>query len=94
MMANSKIEQSTCLSVSYAIGLKNRPGVEDRTLKRHAFLRVKSAAHVPREQQEMEIQANIFAFGVVLLEIISGRPPYCKERGCMINWVRCIFENI
>ncbi|KAG6520261.1 hypothetical protein ZIOFF_017299 [Zingiber officinale] len=46
MMANSKIEQSTCLSVSYAIGLKNRPGVEDGTLKRHAFLRVKSAAHV------------------------------------------------
>ena len=50
--------------------------------------------NVPREQQEMEIQANIFAFGVVLLEIISGRPPYCKERGCLINWVRCIFENI
>ncbi|KAG6529138.1 hypothetical protein ZIOFF_011333 [Zingiber officinale] len=49
--------------------------------------------NVPREQQEMEIQANIFAFGVVLLEIISGRPPYCKERGCLINWATKYLQN-
>ncbi|URD77021.1 Leucine rich repeat N-terminal domain [Musa troglodytarum] len=39
-----------------------------------------------QEQQDMIIQENIFAFGVLLLEIISGRPPYCKERGCLVNW--------
>ncbi|XP_074590404.1 LOW QUALITY PROTEIN: putative LRR receptor-like serine/threonine-protein kinase At1g63430 [Curcuma longa] len=49
--------------------------------------------NVPREQQEMGIQANIFAFGVVLLEIISGRPPYCKERGCLINWATKYLHN-
>ncbi|KAG6469005.1 hypothetical protein ZIOFF_073702 [Zingiber officinale] len=45
------------------------------------------------EQLEMEIQGNIFAFGVLLLEIISGRPPYCKERGCLINWAPAYLQN-
>ncbi|CAL9172081.1 unnamed protein product [Musa hybrid cultivar] len=39
-----------------------------------------------QEQQDMEIRQNVFGFGVLLLEIISGRPPYCKERGCLVNW--------
>ncbi|XP_042382975.1 probable LRR receptor-like serine/threonine-protein kinase At1g63430 [Zingiber officinale] len=46
-----------------------------------------------REQQDMEIQANIFAFGVLLLEIISGRPPNCKERGCLITWATEYLQN-
>ncbi|XP_074570740.1 putative LRR receptor-like serine/threonine-protein kinase At1g63430 isoform X2 [Curcuma longa] len=45
------------------------------------------------EQLEMEVQGNIFAFGVLLLEIISGRPPYCKERGCLINWATAYLQN-
>lgn len=38
------------------------------------------------EQSQMDIQGNTFAFGVLLLEIISGRPPYCKDRGCLVDW--------
>ncbi|XP_074580086.1 putative LRR receptor-like serine/threonine-protein kinase At1g63430 [Curcuma longa] len=45
------------------------------------------------EHKDMEIQANIFAFGVLLLEIISGRPPYCKERGCLITWATEYLQN-
>ena len=38
-------------------------------------------------QKHMDIQGNTYAFGVLLLEIISGRPPYCKDRGCLVDWV-------
>ncbi|KAJ0966695.1 hypothetical protein J5N97_023612 [Dioscorea zingiberensis] len=38
------------------------------------------------EQQQLDVQGNTFAFGVLLLEIISGRPPYCKDRGSLVNW--------
>lgn len=37
-------------------------------------------------QKHMDIQGNTFGFGVLLLEIISGRPPYCKDRGCLVDW--------
>ncbi|WOK92795.1 hypothetical protein Cni_G01487 [Canna indica] len=55
----------------------------------------KSAGYImdSREQKDMEIQANIYAFGVLLLEIISGRPPYCKERGCLVNWATAYLQN-
>lgn len=34
-----------------------------------------------------EVQCNSFAFGVILLEIISGRLPYCKDNGYLVRWV-------
>lgn len=40
------------------------------------------------EKRHLDIQGNIYAFGVILLELISGRPPYCKEKGCLVTWVR------
>ena len=39
------------------------------------------------EKRHLDIQGNIHAFGVLLLEIISGRPPFCKDRGRLIDWV-------
>ena len=39
------------------------------------------------EARHLDIQGNIYAFGVLLLEIISGRPPYCKDKGCLLDWV-------
>ncbi|XP_038971112.1 probable LRR receptor-like serine/threonine-protein kinase At1g63430 isoform X2 [Phoenix dactylifera] len=38
------------------------------------------------EQQHMDVQGNTYAFGVLLLELISGRPPYCKDRGYLVDW--------
>lgn len=35
----------------------------------------------------MGVQGNTFAFGTLLLEIISGRPPFCKDQGCLVDWV-------
>ncbi|ONK64073.1 uncharacterized protein A4U43_C07F21810 [Asparagus officinalis] len=42
-------------------------------------------------QRQMDIQGNTFSFGVLLLEIISGRPPYCKDRGRLVDWA---MENL
>ncbi|MBA0763888.1 hypothetical protein Gotri_013283 [Gossypium trilobum] len=38
------------------------------------------------ENRHLDIQGNIHAFGILLLEIISGRPPFCKDRGSLIDW--------
>lgn len=39
------------------------------------------------EGRHLDIQGNIYAFGILLLEIISGRPPYSKDKGCLVDWV-------
>lgn len=42
------------------------------------------------ERRHLDVQGNIYAFGVLLLEIVSGRPPYCKDNGSIVDWVRII----
>lgn len=42
------------------------------------------------ERRHLDVQGNIYAFGVLLLEIISGRPPYCKDKGSIVDWVSII----
>jgi hypothetical protein len=39
------------------------------------------------EDKHADVQGNTFAFGVILLEIISGRLPYCKDKGYLVDWV-------
>lgn len=46
-----------------------------------------------RQRRYMDVQANTFAFGVILLELISGRPAFCKERGCLVDWVSDFFSS-
>ncbi|WOL05845.1 putative LRR receptor-like serine/threonine-protein kinase [Canna indica] len=36
--------------------------------------------------QLMDVQENIYAFGVIVLELISGRPLHCKQRGSLLDW--------
>lgn len=38
------------------------------------------------EDKHADIQGNTFAFGVILLEIVSGRLPYCKDKGYLVDW--------
>ncbi|KAK1374802.1 putative LRR receptor-like serine/threonine-protein kinase [Heracleum sosnowskyi] len=45
------------------------------------------------EGRHLDVQGNIYAFGVLLLEIISGRPPYCKEKGCLVDWATEFLEQ-
>lgn len=39
------------------------------------------------ENTQMDVKGNTFVFGLILLEIISGRPPFCKDTGYLIDWV-------
>ncbi|XP_073106395.1 probable LRR receptor-like serine/threonine-protein kinase At1g63430 isoform X2 [Elaeis guineensis] len=45
------------------------------------------------EQLNMDVQGNTYAFGVLLLELISGRPQYCKDRGCLVDWALKYLQN-
>ncbi|XP_022738065.1 probable LRR receptor-like serine/threonine-protein kinase At1g63430 [Durio zibethinus] len=44
------------------------------------------------EKRHLDIQGNIHAFGILLLEIISGRPPFCKYRGSLVDWAKDYLE--
>lgn len=40
------------------------------------------------EARHLDVQGNVYAFGVLMLEIISGRLPYCREKGCLVDWAK------
>ncbi|KAL3498818.1 hypothetical protein ACH5RR_041550 [Cinchona calisaya] len=44
------------------------------------------------EARHLDIQGNIYAFGILLLEIVSGRPPYCEDKGCLVDWAKEYLE--
>ncbi|KAF5800762.1 putative protein kinase RLK-Pelle-LRR-VI-2 family [Helianthus annuus] len=43
--------------------------------------------------RQSDIQGNICAFGVLLLEIISGRPPVGKDKGLLVDWAKEYLEE-
>lgn len=45
------------------------------------------------ERNFQDFEANVFGFGVLLLELISGRPPYCKEQGSITDWAADYLSN-
>ncbi|XP_073120929.1 probable LRR receptor-like serine/threonine-protein kinase At1g63430 isoform X2 [Henckelia pumila] len=44
------------------------------------------------ERRHLDIQGNIYSFGILLLEIISGRPTYSKEKGFLVDWANKFLE--
>ncbi|CAH8390795.1 unnamed protein product [Eruca vesicaria subsp. sativa] len=40
------------------------------------------------EHRDQNLKGNIYSFGILLLEIVSGRPSYCQERGCLVKWAK------
>ncbi|XP_073055658.1 probable LRR receptor-like serine/threonine-protein kinase At1g63430 isoform X1 [Primulina eburnea] len=45
------------------------------------------------ERRCLDTQGNIYAFGILLLELVSGRPPYCKDKGCLVDWAKEFLES-
>ncbi|KAJ3693019.1 hypothetical protein LUZ60_012114 [Juncus effusus] len=45
------------------------------------------------EERNINVQMNTFSFGIILLEIISGRLPYCKDTGCLVEWAAKHLQN-
>eukprot|EP01018_Ginkgo_biloba_P033808 Gb_01740 [translate_table: standard] len=58
----------------------------------------KGSATVGRDSVESsdrdpsDIESNIFSFGVLLLEIITGRFPYSKDQGSLLEWAQEYLE--
>lgn len=44
------------------------------------------------EARHLDIKGNVYAFGVLLLEIVSGKPPFCKDTGSLVEWAREFLE--
>lgn len=44
------------------------------------------------EARHLDIKGNVYAFGVLLLEIVSGRPPFSKDAGSLIDWAKEYLE--
>ncbi|KAK1436214.1 hypothetical protein QVD17_01992 [Tagetes erecta] len=45
------------------------------------------------EERHLDIQGNIYSFGVLLLEIVSGRPSFCKDKVCIVDWAKDYIEK-
>ncbi|KAI3823640.1 hypothetical protein L1987_05080 [Smallanthus sonchifolius] len=45
------------------------------------------------EDRHLDIHGNIYSFGVLLLEIVSGRPSFCKDKGCLVDWAKDYIEK-
>ncbi|XP_076897648.1 putative LRR receptor-like serine/threonine-protein kinase At1g63430 [Bidens hawaiensis] len=43
--------------------------------------------------RQLDIQGSIYAFGVLLLEIVSGRPPICKDKVFLVDWAKEYLED-
>lgn len=35
-------------------------------------------------------ETNIYSFGILLIEIISGKSPYAEEKESLLNWVNTL----
>lgn len=55
----------------------------------------KSKISGPEDSEHSELppladpESNVFSFGIVLLETISGKLPYSAGQGSLLNWVSC-----
>jgi hypothetical protein len=41
----------------------------------------------------MDVQANTYAFGVILLELVSGRASVSKDTGGLVDWVMTLLDS-
>lgn len=37
---------------------------------------------------EVDVYSNVYNFGIMLLEIVSGKLIYTEEQGSIVNWVK------
>jgi serine/threonine protein kinase len=63
--------------------LLTKPGLSSGSIVNGSFNNIIDSRH----RRFMDIQANTFAFGVILLELISGRAPVSKDTGDLVDWV-------
>ncbi|KAG8065446.1 hypothetical protein GUJ93_ZPchr0004g39659 [Zizania palustris] len=64
--------------------LLTKPGLSSGSLVNGPFNNILDSRH----RRFLDVQANTFAFGVILLELISGRPSLSKDTGDLVDWAR------
>ncbi|KAG8043004.1 hypothetical protein GUJ93_ZPchr0096g33742 [Zizania palustris] len=64
--------------------LLTKPGLSSGSLVNGPFNNILDSWH----RRFLDVQANTFAFGVILLELISGRPSLSKDTGDLVDWAR------
>ncbi|XP_057834555.2 probable inactive receptor-like protein kinase At3g56050 isoform X2 [Cryptomeria japonica] len=45
------------------------------------------------DRHSLDSDSNVFCFGVLLLEIISGKLPYTQDQGLLVNWAMEYLQN-
>ena len=59
---------------------------------------IKSKNKIEDDKENSELppsadpETNVYSFGMLLLEIISGKLQYSEEQGSLVNWVSCRFR--
>ncbi|XP_015691317.1 probable LRR receptor-like serine/threonine-protein kinase At1g63430 isoform X2 [Oryza brachyantha] len=64
--------------------LLTKPGLSSGSIVNGSLNNITDSRH----RRFMDVQANTFAFGVILLELISGRAPVSKDTGDLVDWAR------
>ncbi|GJR05266.1 probable LRR receptor-like serine/threonine-protein kinase [Tanacetum coccineum] len=45
------------------------------------------------QARHLDIHCNIYSFSVLLLEIVTGRPLICKDKGSLVGWAKDYLED-
>lgn len=63
--------------ISFWMDLATKSKIADEEQSEHSLL-----------HPEADPESNVYSFGIMLLEIISGKVPYNEEQGSLVNWVK------
>lgn len=61
--------------ISFWMDLATKSKIADEEQSEHSLL-----------HPEADPESNVYSFGIMLLEIISGKVPYNEEQGSLVNW--------
>lgn len=68
--------------------------VADLGFWRELVTKSKNTAENESEHSELpplaDAETNVYSFGILMLETISGKLPYSEEQGLLMNWVRLL----
>ena len=81
---------SLCNAFSFSLVLSQ---IAEISFWTDAATKSKTSGEDDKEHSELppfaDPETNVYSFGILLLEIISGKLQYSEEQGHLVNWVSC-----